>query len=116
MEFIDMLEDEKVTSLEQNQGGITFTTGPDSYPVYLYENSEKRYYAYYSMALTAYLLGQTEDAERYVNEAKDIQVNPTIKPEIDRLLKYDVKVLEEEQPWLKEYANQFRGKYLTQPN
>jgi hypothetical protein len=30
------------------------------------------------------------------------------------LLKYDVKVLQEEQPWLKESANQFKEKYLTQ--
>jgi hypothetical protein len=61
-QFIDMLEDEKITSLDQNKGGLVFTTGPDSPPVYLVENPELRYYAYYSIALTYYLLGQTEDA------------------------------------------------------
>src|SRR5215204_534819 len=46
-QFIDMLEDEEMTSLDKNQGGLTFTTGPDSLPVYLPENPEIRYYAYY---------------------------------------------------------------------
>jgi tetratricopeptide (TPR) repeat protein len=110
-QFIDMLEDNEITSLDKNQGGFGFTTGPDSPPVYLVENPEIRYYAYYSIALTSYLLGQTEDAERYVNEAKDIQVNPNLEAEVQRLLEYDVKVLQEEHPELN--ANDFSKKYLT---
>jgi tetratricopeptide (TPR) repeat protein len=110
-QFINMLEDEEVTSLEKNQGGVVFTTGPDSYPVYLSETPEMRYYAYYSIALTSYLLGQTKNADDYVNKAKAIQVDRDIKSEIERLMKYDVKVLQEEQPGLN--TNDFSKKYLT---
>jgi hypothetical protein len=95
-------------------GGIGFTTGPHSYPVILYKNSDMRYYACYSIALISYLLGQTKDTERHVNEAKDIQVNLNIKPELERLLKDDVEVLQEEQQWSKEDANQFKEMCLTQ--
>jgi tetratricopeptide (TPR) repeat protein len=110
-QFINMLEDEEVTSLAKNQGSFAFTTGPDSYPVYLSETPEMRYYAYYSIALTSYLLEQTKDADDYVNKAKAIQVDRDIKSEIERLMKYDVKVLQEEHPGLN--TNDFSKKYLT---
>jgi tetratricopeptide (TPR) repeat protein len=112
-QFINMLEDEEVTSLAKNQGTFTFTTGPDSYPVYLSETPEMRYYAYYGIALTSYLDGQTKNADDYVNKAKAIQVDRDIKSEIEVLMKYDVKVLQEEQPRLSKQANDFSKKYLT---
>jgi tetratricopeptide (TPR) repeat protein len=114
--FINMLEDKEVTSLDNNQGPVTYTTGPDSYPVLLAENPEKRYYAYYGIALTSYLLGQPEDAEGYVNKAKAVQVDPNTQSEIERLIEYDVKLLQEEQQWLSKQANDFSKKYLTQSN
>lgn len=110
-QFINMLEDNEVASLEKNQGPFRFTTGPDSYPVYLAETPEMRYYAYYSIALTSYLLGETKDADDYVNKAKAVQVDPYMESEVERLMKYDVNVLQEEQPWLN--ANDFSKEYLT---
>jgi tetratricopeptide (TPR) repeat protein len=123
-QFINMLEDEEVTSLDNNQGSPTFTTGPESYPVRLFENPEMRYYAYYGIALTSYVLGQSEDAEGYVNEAKAIQVDPYTQSEIKRLMEYDVKLLQAEQQaeqeavqqWLSKQTNDFSKKYLTQSN
>jgi tetratricopeptide (TPR) repeat protein len=111
-QFIGMLEDEDVTSLEKNQGGMTFTTGPDSYPVYLYENAEMRYYAYYSIALTSYLRGYTEDADSYVNKAEDIQVDPYVESEVRRLMEYDITLLEEKQQDLEPWAEGFRSTFL----
>jgi len=112
-QFIDMLEDKEITSLEKNQGVGAFTTGPHSHPVILSETPDFKYYAYYSIALTSYLLGQTKDAKRYVNEAKNIQVtNSYIKSEVERLLEYDIKLLQDEQESLSG-ANAFKKKYLT---
>jgi tetratricopeptide (TPR) repeat protein len=111
-QFITMLEDEEVTSLEKNQGGMTFTTGPNSYPVYLFENSEIRYYAYYSTALTSFLLGNTGEAASYVNKAKDLQIDPYVESEINRLMNYDVTLLTEKQVQFKVRAESFRSAYL----
>jgi len=111
-QFIAMLEDEEVDSLEKNQGAMTFTTGPDSYPVYLYENPEMRYYTYYSIALAAYLRGHTEEAESYVSKAEDIQIDPYVESEIKRLMEYDITLLEEKQQDLKAKADCFRDTFL----
>jgi tetratricopeptide (TPR) repeat protein len=111
-QFIDMLEDKEVTSLEKNQGGFTFTTGADSYPVYLYENAEMRYYAYYSIALTSYLRGHTEEAGIYVNEAEGIQIDPYVESEIKRLMEYDIELLLEEQEQFKARTDGFRNTFL----
>lgn len=110
--FIAMLEDEEVTSLEKNQGFFSFTTGPDSPPVYLGENAEMRYYAYYSIALTSYLRGYTDAAEYYASKAEDIQIDPYAESEIERLMRYDITLLEEKQEDLRFKADAFRGTYL----
>jgi tetratricopeptide (TPR) repeat protein len=111
-QFINMLEDKEVASLEKNQGAFTFTTGPDSYPVYLSENSEMRYYAYYSIALTSYLRGHTEEAESYVYEAETIQIDPYVESEINRLMEYDITLLKEKQEALRDKADGFKGTFL----
>jgi tetratricopeptide (TPR) repeat protein len=111
-QFIDMLEDKEVTSLEKNQGAFTFTTGPDSYPVYLYENPEFRYYAYYSVALTSYLSGRAGEAATYVDKARDIQIDPYVESEIERLMEYDIELLLEEQEQFKTRADGFRSTFL----
>jgi tetratricopeptide (TPR) repeat protein len=111
-QFVNMLEDEEVTSLEKNQGGAGFTTGPDSYPVYLAETPEQQYYAYYSIALTSYLLGYTQEAQSYVNKAGDIQIDPYVESEIERLMEYDIMLLKEKQERFKPRANEFRGTFL----
>lgn len=111
-QFVGMLEDEEITSLEKNRGAFTFTTGPDSYPVYLYEHPEMRYYAYYSMGLTSHLGGHTEEAEAYVNEARSIRIDPYVESEIQRLMEYDIELLLEEQGHLKARADDFRAKFL----
>ena len=111
-QFIDLLEDEEVRSLEKNQGGAGFTTGSDSYPVYLAETPEQRYYAYYSIALTAYLRGHTEEAASYVSKAEDIQIDPYIESEIKRLMEYDITLLKEKQKQFEARADGFRSTFL----
>ena len=111
-QFIAMLEDEEITSLRRNQGGASFTTGEGSYPVYLPEVPEQRYYAYYSLALTSYLRGRTEEAETYVSEAKGIQIDPYVESEIERLMQYDIVLLLEEQEQFNARAESFRDTFL----
>jgi tetratricopeptide (TPR) repeat protein len=111
-QFIVTLEVEEVASLERNQGLFVFTTGPDSYPVYLSENAEARYYAHYGLALTSYLRGQTEEAESHVNRAEEIQIDPYVESEIVRLMEYDIELLLKEQEQFRAAADGFREYYL----
>jgi tetratricopeptide (TPR) repeat protein len=113
---IVMLEDKEIASLAKNQATFVFYTGPDSYPVYLTEESDKRSYVYYGIGLTAYLAGHEDKAANYVNKAKEIQSNPDMGREVKRLMEYDVKLLQAEQQWLSKQANDFSKKYLTQSN
>jgi tetratricopeptide (TPR) repeat protein len=114
-QFIAMLEDKEFTSLEKNQAAFTFTTGPNSYPVTLYENPEMRYYAYYGIALTSYLQERPEEAESYVSKAEAIQIDPALESEVKKLLEYDINLLQEEQQWLRG-ATAFSKKYLPSSN
>jgi Flp pilus assembly protein TadD len=112
LQFIDMLETEDIMSLERNQGTFTFTTGPDSDPVWLSENAEMRYYAYYGMALTSYLQGYTEEAESYLSKAQAVPIDPYLESEVKRLMGYDIKLLQEGQEGFRAKADDFRVKYL----
>jgi tetratricopeptide (TPR) repeat protein len=111
-QFIAILENEEVHSLERNQGGVLFPTGSSSKPVYLYENPEVRYYTYYSIALTACLRGHTEETESYMSKAQDIPIHPYLESEVKRLIEYDIELLQEEQEGFKAKADHFRAKYL----
>lgn len=106
--LVGLLNDNKVTSTKENVGGWFFHT--DSYPVYFWELEGKKYYAYYSLALTCYLKGDKKEAEEHIKKTKDLKLKD--ENEIKRLLGFDIKVLQEEQESLKMYAKEFKEKYL----
>jgi len=110
-EFIELLTDEEVMSVNRDETAV-FTTGPNSNPVYIHGDSEKRYYGYYNVALTTYLLGHTQEAESYVNKAKDVQIDPNAASEIKRLMDSDIERLQGEQERFKARADDFRAKFL----
>jgi len=110
-EFIERSQDEEIRSLNRDELA-RFFTGPNSDPVVITADSEKRYYGYYDIALTSYLLGHTEEAESYVNKAKDIQIDPYRASEIKRVLESDIEQLQEEQEQFRAKAEDFRMKLL----
>ena len=75
------------------------------------EDPEKKYYAYYNMALTSYLMGKTGEAESYANKAQAIQMDPDVRSEVDRLLNYYIDRMKEEQNFDTK-AEEFRALYL----
>ena len=110
-QFIELSADEEIMSLNRDEQAL-FYTGPNSDPVYISADPEKRYYGYYDIALTSYLLGHTEEAESYVNKAKDIQIDPYAASEIKRLMNSHIERLQEEQERFRAKADDFRTKFL----
>jgi tetratricopeptide (TPR) repeat protein len=111
--LIELLEDERVTSLEKNRATIYYATPPSPYPVYLPGLAEKKYYAYYSVALTAYLLGKEDNATGYVNQTGDVSMDDLAKSEIKRLVEHDIETLKEEQGGrLATKAEKFKQQFL----
>jgi hypothetical protein len=86
-------------------------TGSGEFTVGLAEDPEKRYYAYYNMALTSYLMNKTWEAESYTNKAQAIQMNPDVKSEVKRLIDYYIDRLKEEQNYDTK-AEEFTAQYL----
>jgi tetratricopeptide (TPR) repeat protein len=110
-QFIELTADEHVISLSRNEAAL-LGTGPNSDPVYIPEDLQKKYFGYYDIVLTSYLLGHTEEAKSYVNKAKDIQIDPHAESEIKRVLNYDIERLQEEQEQLRSEADEFITKFL----
>jgi hypothetical protein len=110
-QFIELLADEEIASLDRNAGSWTFSTGPGEFMVILAEDAEKKYYAYYNMALTSYLMGKTGEAESYANKAQAIQMDPDARWNVDRLLNYYIDRVKEEQNF-ETKAEEFRALYL----
>lgn len=83
-------------------------------PVYLPKDREKKYYAYYSAALTSYLLGHEEEAEKHVNSARDIDMPTSSKSELKRLMEHDIQTLQGAQERLRTRADDFKSEFLDQ--
>jgi tetratricopeptide (TPR) repeat protein len=113
-QLIKYLDDEDVTSLEKNQGGLFYATDPQSPPVLLVEDPEKKYYAYYSMALTSHLLGNEEEAEGHVDRARNLQIDPDLESEVERLMEHNIQILQEEQDRFRDEVDDFKNKFLNQ--
>jgi tetratricopeptide (TPR) repeat protein len=108
-QFIELSADEEIMSQNRDEQA---RFGPDSDPVYISADAEKRYYGYYNIALTSYLLGRTEEAKSYVNKAKDLHIDPYAASEIKRLMNYHIERLQEVQEQFRAKADDFRTKFL----
>jgi tetratricopeptide (TPR) repeat protein len=103
--FISLLEDEKIVSMEKNQG--TLARHARGEPVYLSQPSEKLSYAYYNAALTSYLLGNEKDAKQYIQTAQDQQLDLRTKEQIEQIVEEDIALLESERPTRKQETDEF---------
>lgn len=106
--LLDLLNDEKITSLPQNKGEWFFHT--DSRRVHFYDLPMRACYAYYNAALTAFLNKDTAKAEEYVAKAKGTRTaNEWL---VKTLVKYDVKLLKSKENQYSKPADAFAAKYL----
>jgi tetratricopeptide (TPR) repeat protein len=113
-QYIAMLYDEKISSLKRNSDAVVVPTGSSEGSVaQLVELSDKRYYAWYGLALTWYMMGRTNAAQDHVNKANDLQLDPDLESQVKAALTYDIELLpkeREQQYRAKAYA--FRKEFL----
>lgn len=109
----ELLEDQELAELEKNKGALFYPT-QSGRPVYLPKDREKKYYAYYSAALTSYLLGDEEEAEKHANSARDIDMPTSSKLELKRLMEHDIQTLQEAQDSYSSRTDDFKSEFLDQ--
>ena len=76
--LISYIENTNSTSKRINQGTWSFITGSE-YRAFLYTMPQKKYYAYYDIALTYYLVGNKDQAKVYVTRAEDLNLDENLK-------------------------------------
>ncbi len=108
--LIRLLDDANVTSLKRNQETWFFRAGAEE--TVFYDIPEKKFYAYYNMALTYYLLGDETDALRYIKKARDLHIDKSKELEVMKLMNFDIDDLQEEQSTLRTRTDEFRKKFL----
>ncbi len=107
---INLLNNEKVVSLERNQGQWFFHT--DTRVIYFYDYPMRKCYAYYNAALTAYLQYDDEKADSYITEAKNTGTPASEEWLVKELVRYDIKVLKKAQKGYSKQLEAFTEKYL----
>ncbi len=108
--LIKLLDDENVTSLKRNKEPWFFSFGYEK--VYFFNFSKKKFYAYYNMALTYYLLGNETEAMQYIKKAKDLHIDRESELDVKKLVDFDIGMLEEEQRSFLNRTKEFRRKFL----
>jgi len=105
--LIDLLNDDEIMDHDRNIGLWFFHT--DEEPIYFYELSMKKCYAYYGIALTAYLRLDYTTANQYVDKAKELRSLDEYLVKI--LLTHDIKTLRNFQKSFSDRLDSFVAKY-----
>lgn len=108
--LIRLLDNENVTCFMRNQQAWYFHSGHEH--IFFYEYPEKKYYAYYNLAITYYLLGNETEALIYVKKAEDLNLDRDLEKQVKKLIHFDIDTLQEEQKSYRNRTEEFRSKFL----
>lgn len=108
--LIKLLNNENVTSYKRNQQVWYFHCGYEH--IFFYEYPEKKYYAYYNLAITYYLLGNETEARICVNEAEDLNLDKDLEKRVQKLIHFDIDTLQKEQKDYRNKTEEFKNKFL----
>lgn len=109
---IFFLEDNSTANLPFNQMEIyIFTNSGDI--ISLYDNDEKKYYFYYNIALTYYLLGNEAQTLEYLKKANDLHVDEDSKSNIKKIVVSDIEILQKAQPKYSNKTIEFTNKFVS---
>lgn len=103
-----LLADSSVLALPRNQREFVFPS--DDRWVHLRDYHSKTYYAFYSAALSSYLLGDNVAADDYIRKAE--LLNPVNVPLLHDLMRSDIRRLQDEQAQYAEKADEFVKRHL----
>ncbi len=108
--LIKLLGDANVTSMKRNQQAWFLRTRSNQ--VNFYDYPEKKFYAYYNIALTYYLRGNETEAIQYIKKANDLHIDKDLELEIKGLINFDIDNLQEEQSSFRNRTEEFKRKFL----
>jgi tetratricopeptide (TPR) repeat protein len=108
-ELVRRLDDPEITSLSKNKMSWYFEIGDQQ--IYFNDLPEKKYYAYYSLSVTLFLLGKEQEAEGFMKEARDLEIDD--RESIKALVDFDLTRLREENPHLINRIEACRKKLLS---
>lgn len=108
--LIKLLDNKNVTSLKRNKEMWFYSFNSEC--VFFYDYPEKKFYAYYNLALTYYLLGNETEAIQYVKKANDLQIDKDLELDVKKLISYDIDNLQEEESSFLNRTEEFRRKFL----
>lgn len=77
----------------------------------LFSYDAKKYYSYYNIALTCYLLGNETKTLEYVKKANDLHIDEDSKSNIKMILNFDIENLQEAQPKFRNKTLEFKNKF-----
>jgi tetratricopeptide (TPR) repeat protein len=106
--LLRLLDDREVTSLPLNRGQLLFHVGDK--PLYISGLPQMRCYTYYSVALTCHLLGRREQADTFIQKAREVE--PEDKTPSETLLLDNVTELERQQRDLRDSLQDFMDRYF----
>ena len=108
--LIKLLDNENVTCFMRNQQAWYFHSEHEN--IFFYEYPEKKYYAYYNLAITYYLMGNETEALIYVKKAEDLNLDKDLEKQVKKLIHFDIDTLQEEQKAYRNRTEEFRSKFL----
>ncbi len=110
--LIELLDDNNITNLEINKDHGWYLYANSKKSIYLENDPERKYYAYYSIALTYYLLGDEKKTIEYVKRANDLHIAKHLESDAKELIDFDIKNLQVEQPNFKNKTADFKNRFL----
>lgn len=109
--LVEKLADDNITELENNKyTTICYRTKSKGY-ISLTHYPEKKYYAYYNITLTYYILGNEVQTQQYLKKANDLHISKNLESDVKKRLDFDIELLQEEQHNLTNKLNDFRKKF-----
>jgi tetratricopeptide (TPR) repeat protein len=103
------LDNPEISNLPKNKDVWRFEIGNEE--MYLFDQLEKKYYAYYNLSVTLFLLGREEEAYKFMKEADGLQIydSELIKVLVD----FDLERLRNEKPALSGQIDAYRKKLFS---
>jgi tetratricopeptide (TPR) repeat protein len=110
LQAIRWLEDKKIMELPENQDPWIFVLNPEQ-TITLARLEEKKAYAYLSVAFTLHLLENKDEAEKYINQMRELKI--ARQSDINAIMAAHLDVLLLERFGLNTQVTAFKNAYFT---
>ncbi len=107
--LVDGLNDPEITAQPKNEIWY-FEIGNEE--IYFYDLPEKKYYAYYSLSVTLFLLGKEQEAEGFMKMADNLEID--YSESVKALVDSDLTRLQKEKPTLTNRIEAYRKKLFSE--